>query len=53
VNGLVFTEVDVDGHDLLDLVSVESNSGFSSSYRAAKVPLTAFDPRVLRRTSGQ
>jgi hypothetical protein len=48
-NGLVFTEVDVDGNDLLDLVCPDD----SSTYRAVKVPLTAFDLSVLRSTSGQ
>lgn len=48
-NGLVFTEVDVDGNDLLDLIS----SNDSSTYRAIKVPLSAFDLNLLRSTSGQ
>jgi arylsulfotransferase ASST len=48
-NGLVFTEVDEQGTDLLDLVSPND----SSSYRAVKVPLGAFELGVLRKTSGQ
>jgi len=48
-NGLVFTEVDIHGNDLLDLISPND----SYSYRAVKVPLTAFDLGVLRKTAGQ
>jgi hypothetical protein len=48
-NGLVFTEVDEKGNDLLDLICPDD----SSSYRAVKVPLSAFDLSVLRSTSGQ
>ena len=47
-NGLVFTEVDDLGNDLLDLICPDG----SSSYRAVKVPLTAFDRKVLRTSSG-
>jgi hypothetical protein len=46
--GLVFTEVDVSGHDLLDFYFT---SGESSS-RAIKVPLTALDLSVMRATAG-
>jgi hypothetical protein len=45
---LVFTEVDVQGDDLLDFYFTDNNS----SYRAIKVPLTALDLGVLRRTAG-
>jgi hypothetical protein len=45
---LVFTEVDLQGDDLLDFYFTDDNS----SYRAIKVPLTAFDVGVLRRTAG-
>jgi outer membrane protein assembly factor BamB len=45
----VFTEVDREGSDLLDLYFADG----SVSYRAIKVPLSAFDLGVLRRTSGQ
>jgi hypothetical protein len=47
-NGLVFTEVDATGHDLLDLVCPDK----SSSYRAVKVPLSAFSLSLLRSTAG-
>jgi Arylsulfotransferase (ASST) len=43
---LSFTEVDSSGHDLLDVSGI-------LSYRAIKVPLTAFDLDVLRDTSGK
>jgi hypothetical protein len=46
--GLVFTEVDVQGHDLLDF---EFTQGLPS-YRAVKVPISAFDIEVLRQTAG-
>ncbi len=45
---VVFTEVDLQGHDLLDF-------GYSDddfSYRVVKVPLTTFDLETLRRTAG-
>jgi hypothetical protein len=45
---IVFTEVDVQGDDLLDFYFTDNNS----SYRAIKVPLTALDLGVLRRTAG-
>jgi Arylsulfotransferase (ASST) len=45
----VFTEVDVNGHALLEL---EFTAG-DVSYRAVKVPLTAFDLEVLRDTAGK
>jgi hypothetical protein len=46
-NGLVFSEVDEAGHDLLDLVCPDR----SSSYRAVKVPLSWFALEALRRGS--
>jgi hypothetical protein len=46
--GLVFTEVDLKGHDLLDFYFTNGDS----SYRVIKVPLSAFDRSVLRRTAG-
>ena len=45
---LAFTEVDVNGNDLLDFNFPDGNS----TYRAIKVPLTAFDLGVLRSTAG-
>ncbi len=48
-NGLVFSEVDADGNDLVDLVCPDK----SSSYRAVKVPLENFDLEVLRATAGE
>jgi Arylsulfotransferase (ASST) len=45
---LVFTEVDVEGHDLLDFAFAAKNA----SYRAIKLPLSAFDPSLLRSTAG-
>jgi hypothetical protein len=45
---LVFTEVNVEGKDLLDF----GYADYSLSYRAIKVPLTAFDLDTLRRTAG-
>jgi hypothetical protein len=45
---LVFTEVDAEGNALLDF---EFTDG-SSSYRAIKVPLTAFDLAAMRNTAG-
>jgi hypothetical protein len=47
-NGLVFSEVDDSGNDLLDFVCPDG----SSSYRAVKVPLSQLDLNVLRLTSG-
>jgi Arylsulfotransferase (ASST) len=46
--GLVFSEVDVGGHDLLDFYF--SDAGYS--YRAIKVPESTFDLTVLRSTAG-
>jgi hypothetical protein len=48
-NGLVFTEVDEQKNRLLDLICPDD----SSSYRAIKYPLSAFDASILRKTSGQ
>jgi hypothetical protein len=45
---LAFTEVDINGNDLLDFRFTDGNA----TYRAIKVPLTAFDLSVLRSTSG-
>jgi hypothetical protein len=45
---VLFTEVDEKGNDLLDLICPDG----SSSYRAVKVPLSAFELSVLRRTCG-
>jgi Arylsulfotransferase (ASST) len=45
---LAFTEVDVNGNDLLDFRFPDGNS----TYRAIKVPLTAFDLAVLRSATG-
>ena len=45
---LVFTEVDSDGHALLDFYFTDNNT----SYRSIKVPLGALDLGVLRGTSG-
>jgi hypothetical protein len=47
LGGLILTEVDVGGNDLLDLYFPNS-----SSYRALKVPSSAFDVGLLRSTSG-
>jgi hypothetical protein len=47
-SGLVFSEVDAAGNDMLDL----SFDPGSNSYRAIKVPLGAFDRDVLRKTAG-
>jgi hypothetical protein len=48
VPDLAFTEVDVNGSDLLDFSFSDGNV----TYRAIKVPLTAFDLGVLRSTAG-
>jgi hypothetical protein len=48
-NGLVFTEVDIHGNDLLDLICPDD----TSSYRAVKVPTSAFDLNALRYSSAQ
>jgi hypothetical protein len=45
--GLVLTEVDVQGDDLLDLSFTKS-----ASYRAIKVPLSALDLGLMRSTAG-
>ena len=45
---LAFSEVDEAGHELLDF----SFSSGDSTFRAIKVPLSAFDLNVLRRTAG-
>ena len=47
--GLVFTELDSSGHDALDL----SFPLGDVSFRAVKVPLTAFDIDTLRKTAGK
>ncbi len=46
---LAFTEVDVNGNDLLDFDFTDGNA----TYRAIKVPLSAFDLGVLRSAAGQ
>jgi hypothetical protein len=46
--GLAFTEVDVNGNDLLDFRFPDGNS----TYRAIKVAPSAFDLGVLRSTAG-
>ena len=48
VPGDGFTEVDENGNDLVDLTFPDGNT----SYRAIKVPLTAFDLGILRSTAG-
>jgi hypothetical protein len=48
IAGFIFTEVDASGHALLDLTSTDG----STSYRAIKVPLSAFDLNTLRATAG-
>jgi hypothetical protein len=45
---LVFTEVDVDGHDLADFYFLDGDT----SYRTIKVPLSALNLGVLRNTAG-
>ncbi len=47
-NGVVFTEADDAGHDILDLVCPDN----SSSYRAVKLPLSAFSVDSLRAAAG-
>jgi hypothetical protein len=47
--GLVFTEVDIHGNDLLDFYFTDG----SSSYRSIKVPLSALDLDLLRSTAGK
>jgi Arylsulfotransferase (ASST) len=46
--GTTFTEVDVEGKDLVDFAF----GGNNPSYRAIKVPLSAFDLPALRSTAG-
>jgi len=46
---LVFTEVDFDKHDLADFSFLNGQV----SYRAVKVPLSAFDLQVLRTAAGR
>jgi hypothetical protein len=46
---LVFSEVDLEGNDLLDFRYGDS----APSYRAIKVPPSTFDIDVLRRTAGR
>jgi len=48
-NNPVFTEVDAEGHDLLDFSFTDHNP----SYRTVKVPLSAFDLGLLRSTAGR
>jgi hypothetical protein len=45
---LAFTEVDVNGNDLLDFSFPDGNV----TYRAIKVPLSTFDLSVMRSTAG-
>jgi|HubBroStandDraft_2_1064218.scaffolds.fasta_scaffold38306_2 hypothetical protein len=47
---VTFTEVDIHGNDEIDF-TIDPGSG-NTSYRAIKVPLTAFDLSTLRSTSG-
>jgi hypothetical protein len=46
--GAGFTEVDSSGNDLLDLTFADGNL----TYRAVKVPTSAFDLGSLRSTAG-
>ncbi|HEY3816147.1 MAG TPA: aryl-sulfate sulfotransferase [Polyangiaceae bacterium] len=46
--GRAFTEVDVNGNDLLDFGFTDGNS----TYRAIKVPTSVFDLSLLRSTAG-
>lgn len=48
-SALLFTEVDLNGNDLLDVGFADTES----AYRVVKIPLTAFDLNVLRSTAGQ
>lgn len=50
-SSVVFTEVDEEGRALLDLSSPTSGR-VMESYRAVKVPRTAFDLDAMRRTAG-
>ena len=47
-SSLGFTEVDVNGNDLLDL----EFPAYNTTYRAIKIPTTAFDINLLRATAG-
>ncbi len=47
--GIAFSEVDVNKNDLLDFKFTDGNS----TYRAIKVPLSAFDIDTLRNTAGK
>jgi hypothetical protein len=49
--GLAFSEVDAKGNRLLDFYIDEGSH--NTSYRAIKVPLSAFDRNVLRATAGR
>ena len=46
--GRAFTEVDADGNDLLDFSFPDG----TQSYRAIKIPLSAFDINLLRASAG-
>jgi hypothetical protein len=48
IPGAGFTEVDVAGNDLADLIFPDGNT----TYRALKVPLAAFDLAALRSSAG-
>jgi hypothetical protein len=48
-DGRAFTEVDATGNDLLDFVFTDG----TRSYRAIKVPTSAFDIALLRSTAGK
>ncbi len=48
VPGLLYSEVDDKGHDLVDVYFADGDV----SYRAIKVPLDAFDIETLRKTAG-
>jgi hypothetical protein len=50
-SSVVFTEVDEEGRALLDFLSPTSGR-VMESYRAIKVPRTAFDLDAMRRTAG-
>jgi hypothetical protein len=49
-NHVAFTEVNVDGNDLLDFTIDRTWGG--ASYRTIKVPMTVFDLNVLRSSAG-
>ena len=46
---LGFTEVDINGNDLLDFYFPDG----TQSYRAIKIPTSAFDINLLRATAGK